>query len=182
MEFTPLAPTYLPAGLQRSGGGISVSETGGEPECLELKYHGDDQFVAITQTKAEADRALPAGREVAINGQPATLVTGLEGTFEYGFRIPEDAVVKTVGTPPAKRYHGHIPYTDGKRLTWYAGDVKVEILSSLSEEEVLKIAKSMVPTEAVEGGKSPFQPSANPPPGAEGEPFIIQEGTIKTNP
>ena len=181
-EFTPLHPTYLPAGLQSGGGGISVSETGGGSESVELTYHNDEQFVTIIQSKAPADKALPAGQEMTVNGQPATLVTGLEGTFEYGFHIPEGAHVETFGTPPAERapYHGTIAYTDGKRLTWYAGDVEVEMLSNLPEVEMLKIAESLVPAETGEG-EAPFQPPLNLPVVRE-EGIIIQEGPTESNP
>lgn len=186
MEFAPLHPTYLPAGLQNLGSGISA--VSGESASIELSYHNNEQFVAITQTRAPADRTLPAGQEVTVNGQPAVLVTGLEGTFEYGFRIPEGADVETFGTPPAEpyRYHGTIAYTDGKRLTWYVGDVKVEMLSNLHVDEILRIAESLVPAEAGEG-EPPFQP----PPSQGGEEkvietegghIIIEEGPIKPNP
>jgi len=187
-EFAPLHPTYLPAGLQGLGIVGSVSEAG----SIELAYHNDEQFVSITQSEAPDDKALPAGREVTINGQPAVLVTGLEGDHEYGFRIPENAVVKTYGTldtPPAERdpHHGTIAYTDGKLLTWYAGDVKVEMLSNLSEEEMLKIAESLVPAEAGEG-EAPFQPPLDLPSGGEdviegaGGGWEVQEGPIEPNP
>ena len=184
-EFTPLHPAYLPAGLQGSGIVGSVSESGAE--SIELAYHNDEQFVSITQSKAPANKTLPAGREVTVNGRPAVLVTGLEGAFEYGFRIPENAVVKTYGTldtPPAERdsHHGTIAYTDGKRLTWYAGDVKVEMLSNLPEEEMLKIAESLVPAEEGEG-KAPFQPPLDLPSGGEGGGIIEGEGgPIESNP
>lgn len=176
-EFRPLRPTYLPAGLRSSGFSSKVS---GESESIELTYHSADQFVAITQTKAPADRTLPAGQKMTLNGQPAVLVTGLEGIFEYGFRIPEGAQVETLGTPPAEPYHGTIAYTDGKRLTWYVGDVKVEMLSNLSVEEMLKIGESLVPAEAREG-EPPFQPPFDQPSSGEGAPFII-EGPIESNP
>jgi len=187
-EFTPLRPTYLPAGLQGSGIVGSVSEAGAE--AIELTYHNDEQFVSITQTKAPADRSLPAGQETTVNGQPAVLVTGLEGMFEYGSRIPEGAHVETVGTPPAERgpHHGTIAYTDGKRLTWYVGDVKVEMLSNLPVEEMLKIAESLVPVEEGEG-EAPFQPPLDLPSGGErktigneGGHIIIQEGSIESSP
>ena len=192
MDFTPLQPTYLPAGLQSAGGGISLVEIGGDSESgkFKLTYHSDEQFVAITQTKAQADKPLPAGREVTVNGQKGMLVTGLEGTFEFGPRIPEDATVKVVGTPPAKPFpsHGSIAYTDGKRLVWYAGDVKVEMLSNLPEEEMLKIAESLAPAEAGEG-EPPFQPLLDLPSGGEKEVIeteggyiIIQEGPVESNP
>jgi anti-sigma factor ChrR (cupin superfamily) len=183
VEFIPLYPTYLPAGLQSSSGfGIKVR---GEPST-EMAYRSGDQFVAITQTKAPADRALPAGQKMTVNNQPAVLVTGLKGTFEYGLPIPEGAQVETFGTPPAE--HGPIAYTDGKRLTWYVGDVKVEMLSNLSEEEMLKIAESLVPAEAGEG-EAPFQPPLDLPSGGErkvieteGGHIIIEEGPIESNP
>lgn len=161
MEFTPLHPTYLPDSFQ--GAGVSSTEA----ESIELTYHNKRQFVAITQTKAPADRALPAGQQVAVDSQPAVLFTGLEGTFEYGGpRISESA---------------DIDYTDGKRLVWYAGDVKVEMLSNLPVEEMLKIAESLVPAEAGEG-ELPFQPPLELPSGSEGEPSGIQEGSTETNP
>lgn len=160
MEFTPLHPTYLPDSFQ--GAGVSSTEA----ESIELTYHNKRQFVAITQTKAPADRALPAGQQVTVDSQPAVLFTGLEGTFEYGLRISEGA---------------NIDYTDGKRLVWYAGDVKVEMLSNLPVEEMLKIAESLVPAETGEG-ELPFQPPLELPSGSEGEPSGIQEGSIETNP
>lgn len=185
-EFTPLRPTYLPAEFQSSGGGISVA-TRGESECIGLTYQNDDQFVVITQTGPQADKALPAGREITVNGQPAVLVTGLEGTFRFGPCIPERGQVVVIGTPPAEfPHHESIAYTDGKQLTWYAGDVKIEMLSNLSEEEMLKIAESMVPVEAGEG-EPPFQPPLNLPSGGEetvieDEGGVIQEGPIESKP
>lgn len=170
VEFIPLYPTYLPAGFQSSGVGIKVR---GEPST-EMAYRSGDQFVAITQTKAPADRALPAGQKMTVNNQPAVLVTGLKGTFEYGLPIPEGAQVETSGTPPAEP----IAYTDGKRLTWYVGDVKVEMLSNLAVEEMLKIAASLVPAETGEG-EPPFQ---SPLDETEGRRIIIRKGPIGSKP
>jgi anti-sigma factor RsiW len=187
MAFPPLHPTYLPAGLSsESGSGV----VGSNSATIEFAYQNDEQFVAITQSKALTDKLLPAGRAVTINDQPAVLVTGLEGTFEYGSRIPEEAHTETFGTPSAERgpHPGPIAYTDGKRLTWYAGDVKVEMLSNLSVEEMLKIGESLVPAEAGEG-EPPFQPPLDPPSGGEGKVIgtgggrnIIREGPIESNP
>jgi len=184
-DFTPLHPIYLPAGFQ-NGGMKSVVSTSGELKSIEFAYYNSEQFIAITQTEALADKSLPAGREVTVNGQPAVLVSGLEGVFEYGLRIPEDAHdahVETFGTPPAEPlpYHGSIAYTDGKRLIWYASDVKVEMLSNLSVDEMLKIAESMVPAEGGEG-EAPFGPPLDLPSGGEGEPLIMQEGPIEYSP
>jgi len=50
-----LQPTYLPAGFRYS----AMVSSGQEP--FKLVFYSDDQFVAITQSKAPADRPLPAG-------------------------------------------------------------------------------------------------------------------------
>jgi len=77
------------------------------------------------------------------------LVTGLKGTFEDGFRFHfHKEKVFSERKDPTKpiRIRGErvsIPYDDGKRLTWCVGDVKVERLSNLSVDEMLKIAESM---------------------------------------
>jgi len=183
LEFMSLQPTYLPAGFRYS----SVMVSGG-PKPFKLEFHSDEQFVAITQSKAPADKPLPAGKEVTVNGQRGVLVTGLKGTFEGGFRfrMPKEVIVRPKGTPPTEpiRIRGErvsIPYDDGKRLIWYAGDVKVEMLSNLSVEEMLKIAESMVPVEAGEG-EAPFGPPLDLPSVSEGEPFIIQQGPIEYSP
>ena len=189
-EFVPLHPTYLPIGFQTMGFAI-----GGKPESIELVYYSEEQFLTITQSKAPADKPLPAGQKVTVNGQSAVLVTGLEGAFKFnprfGFYIPKGAFVVTGGTPPAEPgpYHGDIAYTDGKQLTWYVGDVRVEMLSNLPEEETLKIAASLVPAEAGEG-EPPFQPSLDLLPSGgerrvieiEGGSIIIREGPIESNP
>ncbi|MEA3345577.1 MAG: hypothetical protein U9Q78_04945 [Chloroflexota bacterium] len=181
-EFTPLHPTYLPAGLQSSGISTKVS---GESESVELVCHNEEQFVAVTQTKAPADRALPAGRKVTVKGQKGVLIAGLEGTFEGGPRIPKDALVQKEERPPTEpiRIRGErisIPYDDGKRLVWYVSDVKVEMLSNLSEEEMLKVAESLVPAEAEEG-EAPFHPP-DLPIEEKVEGGLIREGPIESNP
>ena len=148
VDFIPLRPTYLPAEVAYSLGGRVKGETG----ALRQAYGGEDWFVDIIQTRAPTDKPLPVGREVAVNGQPGVLVTGLKGTFEFVPRLLKEATKGkgAIGTPPATPVYLHlegisIPYDDGKWLVWYAGDVKVEMLSNLSEEEMLKIAESMVP-------------------------------------
>ena len=181
LEFTPLQPTYLPAGFRYS----AMVSSGKEP--FKLAFYSDEQFVAITQSKAPADKPLPAGKEVLVKAQKGVLVTGLKGTFKGGFRFrfhkEKEFIERKDPTKPI-RIRGErvsIPYDDGKRLTWYVGDVRIEMLSNLSEEEMLKIAESMVPAEAGEG-EAPFGPLLDLPSGGEGKPFIIQEGPIEYSP
>ena len=178
-EFTPLRPAYVPNELQSSVAVTNSSESGSR--FIELTYHNDEQFVAITQSMAPGDKSPPTGQKTTVKGQLATLVTGLEGTFEYGLRIPKDAQVETFGTQPTEciPYHGPIGYENGKQLTWYAGDVKVEMLSNLSEEKMLKIAESLVPAEA---GEPPFQMPLNLQSGGEGRVVIIQKSPAGPNP
>lgn len=178
--FVPLHPTYLPAAFQTLG--FVIGSVSGESDSIELIYRSEQQFLTLTQTEVSGDKALPAVREVTVNGQPAILVTDLEGTFEVGHPIQEGARVEAFGTPPAESvpYHGTIAYTDGKRFTWYAGDIKIEMLSNLSEEEMLRIAESMAPAEAGEG-EPPFQLRLTLPSGDEGG-IIMREGPIEFSP
>ena len=93
---------------------------------------------------------------MTVTGEPAALVTGLEGTF-VSYRRYSRAYHKTqepaeggtvwISAQPPIGPRVSIEYTNGKRLTWYVGDVKVEMLSNLSEEEMLKIAESLAPAE-----------------------------------
>jgi len=163
-EFTPFHPTYLPVGLSSWPSFRTHTSDEPEPEFLEMTYNSVNQFLIITQSKATADRALPAGRDVTVTGQPAVLVTGLEGTFTgdrnnsriwiyYGGDAQEETSGKLYGGTlylsgqPSIGHRVSIDYTDGKRLTWYTDDVKVVMLSNLSEKEMLKIAESLEPAE-----------------------------------
>lgn len=157
-EFKPLFPTYLPAWFENTGTSIII--TSDESEPFELAYQSADQFLVITQSRASGDRTLPAGQTITVSGQPAVLVTDLKGTFKYGVVIPEAAQAVESRIPPAKPYPRAIAYMDGRSLTWYVGDVKVEMLSNLAVEEMLKIAESLVP--AAEG-EPPFQPPSSRP-------------------
>ncbi len=133
LDFNPLYPTYLPSGLIYTvEGGVRGAK------AFRQVYGGKDWFVEIVQLKASAYKPLPSGQKVSINELPATLKTGLQGKFKP---IPD---FKMEG-------HGlFLPvysYVNGKQLTWYVGEIKVEMLSNLSVEEMLKIAKSMKPQE-----------------------------------
>ena len=100
--------------------------------------------------------------------------------------------METEGTPPpeapARLRLPTYTYDDGKRLVWYVGDVKVEMLSNLPVKEMLKIAESMVLAEAGEG-EAPFQPLPDLPSGGEekvieteGGRIIMQEKPIESKP
>lgn len=153
VEFTPLRPTYLPAGFQAMAVGLN-------PEAASLNFWNSatDQILIIDQWKAASDddRSLPRGMRMTVSGQPAVLITGLEGNISFVSIPPTpSAPVATPAEPgqivPLEPSTGgkeeHVAYTEGKQLIWYVGDVRVEILSNLPVEEMLKVAESMVPAE-----------------------------------
>ncbi len=149
LDFAPLQPTYLPDNPMY----ILIGGVKGRAGTFVQTYAGKDWFIEIVQSKATAE-PLPPGREVYVNGRPGVLVTGLEGTFEFA---PPLSARVVIGIPPSGEkspsegfmhlYPPVYPYTDGKQLTWYAGDLKIEMLTNLSEEALLKIAASMKPGE-----------------------------------
>lgn len=154
VEFTPLRPTYLPAGFQAMAVGLN-------PEAASLNYWNSatNQILIIDQQRVSPDeRALPSGTRVAVNGQPAALISGLEG--EIGFVLLSPTPSAPI-TPPAdpdqviplepsavQEEAAAVSYTDGRRLIWYVGDVRLEMLSNLPVEEMLRVAESMKPAEA----------------------------------
>jgi hypothetical protein len=91
------------------------------------------------------------------------LITGLEGSITFALLLPTPSVpVATPAEPgqvvplePITANEENISYTDGKQLIWYIGDVRVDILSNLSVEEMLKVAESMVPAEEDTGVPAP---------------------------
>lgn len=158
-EFTPLRPTYLPAGFQAMAIGLN-------PEEASLNYWNSttNQILIIDQQRlSSAGTSLPPGMSVTVNGQPAVLITGLEGSVTFVSLPPTPSAPIT---PPADSEQvmplepitapaETVSYTDGRQLVWYAGDIRIQMLSNLPEEEMLKIAESMAPAETGEG-EPPF--------------------------
>jgi len=132
VDFTPLHPTYLPT---RPMCTMEEDESKGKAGAFRQVYAGKGWFVDIIQTQSPADRSLPTGWEVSVNGQPGVLNTGLQGKFEFTPRF------EVKGSVCSSVYI----YTDGRQLTWYVGDIKVVMLSNIADEEMLKIAQSMMP-------------------------------------
>jgi len=158
-EFTPLRPTYLPAGFQAMAIGLN-------PEAASLNYWNSttNQILIIDQQRlSSAGTSLPPGMSVTVNGQPAVLITGLEGSVTFVSLPPTPSAPIT---PPADSEQVMplepitapaeiVSYTDGRQLIWCAGDIRIEMFSNLPEEEMLKIAESMAPAETGEG-EPPF--------------------------
>lgn len=152
VEFTPLRPTYLPAGFQAMAVGLN-------PEAASLNYWNSstNQILIIDELRVSSDRSLPPGRKVTVNGQPAVLITGLKGDISFVFLPPtasapitppadSDQIVPLEPVPASETVET-VSYKDGRQLIWLIGDVEVRMLSNLPEEEMIKIAESMAPAE-----------------------------------
>jgi len=156
VEFTPLRPAYLPDGFEAMAVGLN-------PEAASLNYWNSatHQILIIDErlSSPDDDRSLPAGANVTVNGQPAVLITGLEGQVSFVSIPPTPSAPvaspsgpdQVVALEPGVGSAETVSYTDGKQLIWYTGNIRIEMLSNLPEEEMLRIAMSMVPAEAGEG-------------------------------
>lgn len=154
-EFTPLQPTYLPDGFQSMGVGVN-------PEAASLSYWNSatNQVLLIDQIRASAlaDKALPAGTKVTVNGRTAVLNTGLTGSVTFAALLPTPAVPaptpadadQAVALEPMTASTEVVSYTDGKELVWFVDDIRISITSNLPVEEMIKVAESLAPVKAVD--------------------------------
>jgi hypothetical protein len=166
LTFRPLHPTYMPDGF--SAGTVVTRRVDDESVFL-LGFVNGEQFIAITERAAQAGEGLPEGEAMTVNGQDASLVTGLAGTLELKPEepSPEEAVSEGVEVvvveaeavvsideseeagPEASEaaLPDSMDYSDASQLTWVVDGVKLELLSTLSPDEMLRVAESMVQAE-----------------------------------
>jgi len=132
--FTPYMPAWLPEGLDV---GMSGGTTAPGAEYVEFEFHpmprrnDDDRFIRLIEGVGEAVAGLPKGREVTINGQRAVFTSELSERHEIQVDPP---------TPAGARL-----------LAWYVGEIKMELVSNLPEEEMIAVAESLVPMEEGKG-------------------------------
>jgi hypothetical protein len=145
--FTLHSPAYRPDGDWRFG----LHANGGDEALtdVELKYAQAGRFFSLRQTPASEADALPAGEAVTVGGQPASLESGLSGTFAPFTRLVVESGYALIvdegdGQDPLPDMDP-IPYADGLRLTWSAGGARFVLLSNLPRDEVLRIAESLTP-------------------------------------
>jgi hypothetical protein len=138
--FVPLSPTYLP-----NGDWLTVPDSykdeATDVDALKLTINKGSQFVILTERKALPGETLPVGDAVKVKDQPAVLVTKLSGEAEAS--IPLDKNGGVLPEPSGLVRLNPIQYTDGVRLTWQLGEIRLEILSNLPLKQVLKIAASL---------------------------------------
>lgn len=138
--FVPLSPTYMPNGDWVTVPDSYKDEATGV-DALKLTFNKGSQFVILTERKALPGESLPVGNAVNVSDQSAVLVTGLSG--EADASIPLDKNGGVLPEPSGLVRLNPIQYTDGVRLTWQLGEIRLEILSNLPLKQVLKIAASL---------------------------------------
>jgi len=125
--FPPYMPTYLPNGLDIA---LSGGSTAPGAEYWEFEFHptprrkGDDRFIRLIEGVGENVPGLPEGREVMVGDQPAVWTSDLE---------PRHEVTSDPPTPASAQV-----------LSWYIGEVKIELVSNLPESEMIAVAESFV--------------------------------------
>ena len=153
MKYQVMQPTYLPAVF--SGGATFIAFG----DISEMLYQAGEKFLVITQQVAKNGEILPQGDVATVNGQPAALNTGLSGRYEQSSlgELEASGVVTAGEGSQSGMVEGIDPnvaptlaafdYTDAARLTFFIGTTRVEILSNLDVEELIKIAESLVPAQ-----------------------------------
>ena len=153
MKYQVMQPTYLPAAFSGGATFIAVGD------ISEMLYQAGDKFLVITQQTAKSSETLPQGDATTINGQPAALTKGLTGRYEQSSlgELETSGVITAEEGTQSGTVDGIDPnvvptlaafdYTDAVRLTFINGNTRVEILSNLDVEELIKIAESLIPAE-----------------------------------
>lgn len=135
--FTPYAPQYLPEGFDCGGVG---GESAPEYIRLALTYSRDEQFVTLLQSKGLSAGDLPSGENIDINGEA--------GVFVQVFATSSEELQQKIPSVPIVT---NFDYGTTSLLAWHIGEIKLELVSNLPEEEILKIARSLVPADSNEG-------------------------------
>lgn len=138
--FVPLSPTYLPIGDWVMFPDSYKDEVTGL-DTLKLIINKDNQFVILTERKALTGETLPVGNAVKVNDQSAVLLTGLSGEIDASIPLAKDGGVQP--EPSGQVNLNPVQYTDGVRLTWQVGEIRLEVLSNLPLRQVMKIAASL---------------------------------------
>jgi hypothetical protein len=135
--FTPYQATYLPKGFQQS---LLGSTTTPDMESLELGYENKEQFIILVQSKGADAKILPLGEDVRVISYPAIFIPSFATSlWDLQQKRPTISTVTNFN------------YANTHLLTWFLGEIKVEMFSNLSKEEMLKVAESLEPMQSIEG-------------------------------
>jgi hypothetical protein len=137
--FTPYHATYLPKGFTNSG----IGTVTGWPdyEALELTYdRRGGQFFTLLESKGGEAQGLPSGEDVLIGESPAVFIP----TFAT-------SSAELVSKKPGLSIVTEFDYSQTNLLTWFMGEVRIEMFSNLPKAEMIKIAASLAPMQTSEG-------------------------------
>ncbi len=111
VEFTPLRPAYLPEGFQAMAIGLN-------PEVASLNYWNSatNQILMIDQ-QLTSTKSLPPGTRVTVNGEPAVLITGLEGKVSFVSLPPTPAASMAGPTEPGHPVPGVVAVMGSTTIT-----------------------------------------------------------------
>jgi hypothetical protein len=137
--FTPYHATYLPEGFQQSLLG-STTSVDPEIESVEIGYDFQEQFIILSQSKGAGVTQLPSGEPSNVSGYVAIFIP----SFATSVQEMQD---KRPDVPIVTDYS----YETTNLLTWFVGDVKIEMFSNLTLEDMLSVAESLKPMHASEG-------------------------------
>ena len=173
VEFTPLRPAYLPAGFQAMTVGLNPEAA----SLNYWNSATNQILIIDEWLVSDGHKSLPAGKNVTVNGQPAALITGLKGEVSFVLLPPtpsaplakpadsDQVISEPAGTASQSVTYtdgdwkssvsadipgssvSPVTYTDGSQLVWYVGNIRLEMVSNLPVEEMLKIAEAMIPAE-----------------------------------
>jgi hypothetical protein len=137
--FTPYHATYLPKGFKHSGMGTATGWP--DYEALELTYdRKGGQFFTLLESKGGEAQGLPFGEQVSIGENPAVFVLSYATNSE-----------ELVSKKPGLSIVTEFDYSQTNLLTWFMGEVRIEMFSNLSKAEMVKIAESLAPMHTSEG-------------------------------
>jgi hypothetical protein len=137
--FTPYYATYIPEGFQQS---LLGSTTFMEPEVesLEIGYDSEERFIVLIQSKGAGVTGLPTGESAWINANPAIFIPSY-ATSQTDLREKQ----------PTLSIDTNYDYENTNLLAWFAGEIKIEILSNLPLEEMMRVAESLESMQDSEG-------------------------------
>jgi hypothetical protein len=150
MTYQVMQPGYLPKELSN---GRTIAKF---DKVTEILYKNDDKFLVLTQMELIDGDSLPEGEVTTVHGQPAVLNKGISGSYQ---ELPEDmqpsasgSIAITDGTDSELIQAPTIEpitfdYTGAVKLTFITGNTKIELLSNLPVDEILKIAAELKPAD-----------------------------------
>lgn len=133
--FNPYTISYLPEGFRVKGNYTGFEESPGV-STLENMFSDDERFIMLIQSSGERLSGLPEGEDISIDEQEAILIRDLDLEEYIGNLVDE-----------IEDYAGEETIS----LNWFAGDVKIELISNFPLDEVIKIAESLTPMQPGQG-------------------------------